>query len=992
MRNPSERVLARLQVAVGVLFALGLVASGFIPPAVVVLSIPFLLLAWRRPVLRRLAVRNAARRPRETALILLGALLGTAIITGSAIVGDTLGASVRRSAYTQLGPIDETVRPASLAELPGVTAAVRDAHIQDVDGVLPLTLLSAAVAGTGPDRKAEPAASLIETDFAAAQDFGGDAKATGISGATPGPGSVAITRDLARTVGAGVGDSVDVFVYGTQVALKVDRILPRRGVAGLHFGFGSASPNAFVAPGTIAALAAAKPATAEPPIPLVAVSNRGGVIAGASRSAPIAAAITKAVAGAGYKAQATPAKKDLLDAAEAQGKSFTQLFTSIGFFSVIAGILLLVSIFVMLAEERKTELGMLRAIGLRRSGLVGTFSLEGWMYSLASAALGTIAGLGVGRAIVLVTAGIFGGRGEFSLELKYTATLASVHRGFLIGFVMSLLTVVLTSLSTSRLNVIRAIRDLPNPGHTGTRPVVRAAQALVVVLGVLMTMRGVNGKAPAPLLLGPPVIALGVALLLRRRLSTRAVDTVASAVALAWAVMCFDVFRTTFKNPDISLFVVDGVALTVSAVFLVSRQQELIGHAIRRIGGGSRNMSLRLGLAYPLARTFRTAIVLMTFALTMFTLVSMTLFSGVFSSQIGDFTRKLSGGFDAEVSSNPTNPIPVDALRTVPGVEEASALTTTGAEFNIPGVARTPGQREFEFAGLAGFDDAFVRVGPPALQKFDPRFHSAGEAWAAVEHDPSLAVVTESFLQDRGGPPRSSITLGTRIVLRDPATGATHDLTVAGLLYQTGFGGGGGGTPAYVGESTVRTFFGDRAAANFFYVKTKLGADPQEVADRIDGRFVENGASGDSFRQLVDDRLSQQQQFLHLMQGYLALGLLVGVAGLGVVMVRAVRERRREVGILRSLGFETKQVRRAFIAESSFVALEGILLGTALAVISTWRLLLSGAFGEGLTFSVPLPQVALIVGLAFLATLIATAAPAQQASKIRPAVALRIAD
>jgi putative ABC transport system permease protein len=138
--------------------------------------------------------------------------------------------------------------------------------------------------------------------------------------------------------------------------------------------------------------------------------------------------------------------------------------------------------------------------------------------------------------------------------------------------------------------------------------------------------------------------------------------------------------------------------------------------------------------------------------------------------------------------------------------------------------------------------------------------------------------------------------------------------------------------------------------------------------------------------------MAQQQQFFRLMQGYLSLGLVVSVAGIGVVMVRAVRERRREVGVLRSLGFETKQVRRAFVAESSFVALEGIFLGTSLALISTWRLMTSGAFGDGLEFAVPFGQLAFIITLAFVATLLATASPAQQASKIRPAVALRIAD
>jgi len=72
---------------------------------VALLSLPFLYIILRRPVLRRLALRNAARRPRETVLVILGSLLGTAIMTGSFVVGDTFTSSIRRGAYEQLGPI-----------------------------------------------------------------------------------------------------------------------------------------------------------------------------------------------------------------------------------------------------------------------------------------------------------------------------------------------------------------------------------------------------------------------------------------------------------------------------------------------------------------------------------------------------------------------------------------------------------------------------------------------------------------------------------------------------------------------------------------------------------------------------------------------------------------------------------------------------------------------------------------------------------------------
>src|SRR5687767_15072788 len=88
------RFIQPLSIAVGVLLVVGLLAVGFLPIPVIILSLPFVVVAARKPVLRRLAVRNAIRRPRESALIVLGALLGTAIITGSAVVGDTFGASI----------------------------------------------------------------------------------------------------------------------------------------------------------------------------------------------------------------------------------------------------------------------------------------------------------------------------------------------------------------------------------------------------------------------------------------------------------------------------------------------------------------------------------------------------------------------------------------------------------------------------------------------------------------------------------------------------------------------------------------------------------------------------------------------------------------------------------------------------------------------------------------------------------------------------------
>jgi putative ABC transport system permease protein len=109
-------------------------------------------------------------------------------------------------------------------------------------------------------------------------------------------------------------------------------------------------------------------------------------------------------------------------------------------------------------------------------------------------------------------------------------------------------------------------------------------------------------------------------------------------------------------------------------------------------------------------------------------------------------------------------------------------------------------------------------------------------------------------------------------------------------------------------------------------------------------------------------------------------------------MVRAVRERRHAVGVLRSLGFQSRQVRMAFLLESGFIAIEGILVGTILALITSKQLVATGQFGKGVVFTIPWGQIGILVAIAFVASLIATVWPAQQASQIAPAVALRIAD
>ena len=130
---------------------------------------------------------------------------------------------------------------------------------------------------------------------------------------------------------------------------------------------------------------------------MVAISNLGGVEDGADATPGATATINRALAGSGARVQAV--KQDLLDRADKTGSSLSQLYFTIGMFAVAAGILLLVNVFVMLADERRSELGMLRAVGMRRRTLVAALATEGWIYAVVASALGALLGIGFGRLI-----------------------------------------------------------------------------------------------------------------------------------------------------------------------------------------------------------------------------------------------------------------------------------------------------------------------------------------------------------------------------------------------------------------------------------------------------------------------------------------------------------------------------------------------------------------------------------------------------------------
>jgi putative ABC transport system permease protein len=390
-----------------------------------------------------------------------------------------------------------------------------------------------------------------------------------------------------------------------------------------------------------------------------------------------------------------------------------------------------------------------------------------------------------------------------------------------------------------------------------------------------------------------------------------------------------------------------------------------------RFGG---SLPVRIGLAYPVAKGFRTAMTLGMFAIVVLTIVYLSFISLMFRQQVDDVTADLSGGYGIVVTSNPSDPVTADELAAVGGVTDVAPLGYGYAETSF-------GTRSAMWP-VTGISPELVAA-PPALKERG-EFPTDQAAWQAVLDDPSLAIVDE-FLLNSGGPIAETPDIGDVVTLRDPVSGTTRDVEVVALAIEDWLING-----SYISGAGYDALFGDRAVASRFYV----GADDLGAAAVAIGReFSANGAEASVVGDVISSMMSQQTGFFTLMQQFVGIGLLVGIAGLGVVMIRSVRERRRDVGVLRAIGLEPRPVTRAFMFEAFFVAVEGVLIGIVVALVGTYGLVLNGTgILAGFEWAVPWRDIVGIAALTLIAAALTAALPSRAAGAIRPAQALRVVD
>ena len=825
-------------------------------------------------------------------------------------------------------------------------------------------------------------------------------------------------------------------------------------------------------------------------------------------------------------------KADLLNLANTVASAIMSIFIIMGLFSIMAGVMLIFLIFVMLAAERKPEMGIARAIGMKRRHLVQSFLYEGLAYDLISALVGATLGILVGLAMVSIMAGIFAGEGD-DFELVVNYRWQSFVISYCLGVVLTFITVFFSSYRASRLNIVAAIRDLPDTLVSTTqesklRIVLRAVVApfvyfghafralaglrlksfllnlllgvvrifppvwaslilwalvristgalskgwLTFLLGVALAAVGIVVDHAAPFSIGVTIAIIGLGLMLRwlfdrpawdprrqNRLTALAVLLVAAfwlgigiaqgkplTIALALVVVGFEALRqlslsrstavtelesrnaftfiglalllfwgTPFDslewiipelNSNIEMFFVSGICIVMAPVWVLVYNADLITEVITAVFGRFSRLrpALKTAVAYPLNSRLRTGLTLAMLALVIFTLIVMSMLNTSFLTALDDIDS-VTGGWDIGGNVSYNNPIE-DIESELPAAlgADSDRIAAVGGYTSMPAEVRQVGAEEQQWRSYqarganpsylenTGHDFKIIAEGYGTTKE---------EVWKAVKDNPNLAVIDVFALPSEqgggfniGGPTFRVEGLyfedeemePIEVEIREPRSGAIAKVTIIAVMDTLADQQGVLMFP----KTVLDGISPEPLPITTYRIKLAEGADAEAVSDALDEAFIENGLSTWILAEDIEEERSASEGINLLLQGFMASGLLVGIAALGVISLRSVVERRQQIGVLRAIGYRQSMVLASFLIESSFIALLGILLGVGLGSLLSYNLVESiGEDIPGLSFTVPWMQIGIIVAIAYAFSLITTFLPARQASRIYPAEALR---
>ena len=650
-----------------------------------------------------------------------------------------------------------------------------------------------------------------------------------------------------------------------------------------------------------------------------------------------------------------------------------------------AGVALFVSLFIIyntfavLITQRMRQIGMLRAIGAKRSQIRNSIVVEAFFIGL----IGSSIGLGTGFAFAFLIKAAFQASGGFP-ETKNVLLPRTIIVAFAVGILAAVVSSLLPAILAGRISPVAAMRnEKSSAGVFGSRVV---AGMVTLVVGIVLLGLGLAGESAEigplgtttvlllELAVGAVAIFLGVAMLsilfaghLANFLGHGFV--LGSSLLILGGLILWLPFVVGDGIPDtlfgrisfcIKFFFGElGVILGVSIILSVLRRGKatgfggsagaLEGHLARRNASRSPQRTAATAMALTVGITLVTTVGIV--GQSFKESISGALERGV-QADLFIYDENFSP-FDSDVTDQIAN---IDGVGSVTGirqneirvgggdgdvVEVTAYDTTTGIELINPGIS------DGSVDGVVGrgilvSEEHANELGYNIGDTLDVDFpNETSKEFTIKAFFTDTAIIDTDFAMD--------------VVDYSENFSDTNDLFVAAQLAEG------------ADESVVR-------------------AEVETAAEQVGAFKIQNTG------EYLDEVNGQVDAFTTLINYMLGFALVVAFIGVVNTIVLSVVERTREIGLLRAVGGLRRQVRSVIRWESVMVCLLGALVGVGLGILFAQATVaaIPDSFIDRL--SLPWETLAFTLLIAALAGMAAAVIPAYIGSRRSPLEAIGSGD
>jgi putative ABC transport system permease protein len=414
-------------------------------------------------------------------------------------------------------------------------------------------------------------------------------------------------------------------------------------------------------------------------------------------------------------------------------------------------------------------------------------------------------------------------------------------------------------------------------------------------------------------------------------------------------------FTSSGSSSDRMAAAIVGAALLLAAAVLVI---PLVVPPLAR--GIAWPLERRGGIVARLARENATRAPART-AITASSLVvglSMMLFLSIYAGGVRTATRRaIARSFVADFalgSRDGSSSIPAVSARAaafVPNVVAASSLKTAHARIAGAGTVTA-----------AGIDTTSIGQ----VYRFD---------WASGSGPDPARLGPEDILLERDTARAAHLTVGDRALITSP-DGFRATLTVRGIYADRALLRG----VALPLQAFDALFHQNRLQQVF--VKLAPGANPAAAKAQLEQALAGlPGVVVRSERQLANEASGKVDAILVLFYALLLMSASMALLGMVNALALSIHERTRELGVLRAIGMTRAQARTLIRDESLITAALGTFVGVVLGIGLAWAL--SGTLSAaGVVFSVPWPQIGLLVAVGLAIGVLGALPPAARAAQV----------